>query len=423
MILLALALLAGEPLSIERAAQLALERNERARIADDRAAAADARLARARSFFFPEVTATGNYIRRREEIVRDVGGTQVVTQRIDAQNATVVGSLTLFEARAIPAWRAAAAERDAAHLEREEAKRRLAFEAAEAFLATLGAQQVREAADRRVENARAAHREAKARFDAKLVGANDVTKAELELATAEREAARAKSDAEIALVELGYLLDTKVESLAPPDALLSRASTSAPAASDALVEEAKGTRKDLMALDRRSRAAKLAAREPLLRALPTLTGSGTWRYTNESGFSGNETDWWFGLTASWSVFDGGERYAEARERRALSRIASLEAAAARRGLVVDVERALLALDASKSAARTADVAAEAARKNARETAELWRQGLATALDVSTARLQLFEAELAQAQARFDLALAWLEIPAARGLGPFEENAP
>ena len=421
MLFLALALLAAEPLTLERAVELAVERNETARIAESRADVADARLARARSFFFPDVAATGNYIRRREETVRNVGGEDIVIQDRNALNATAVASLTLFEARALPAWRAAAAERRAAHFERDEAKRRLAFEAAEAFLLTLGAQQVREAAERRVANARSALDEARARFEAKLVGSNDVTKAELDLATAQREAARARSDAETARAELGYLLGERVESLAPPETLLRRASDAAPADAHRLAAEAQEKRPDIQALDARARAARIASREPLLRALPSVTGSATWRYTNEAGFSGRETDWWFGVTASWSIFDGGERYAEARERRALSRIAALEASAARRGLLVDAERALLALDAAKTAYGTAQVATEAARRNAHETSELWRQGLATALDVSTARLQVFEAEVAEARARFDLALAYLEIPATRGLGPFEES--
>lgn len=55
---------AQAPLGLERAVQLALERNERGRTAQLQGEAADARVAKARAFFFPDLTLVGNYTRR-----------------------------------------------------------------------------------------------------------------------------------------------------------------------------------------------------------------------------------------------------------------------------------------------------------------------------------------------------------------------
>jgi len=55
---------------------------------------------------------------------------------------TAVARLTLFDARGFPLYRAARLEGEAAGLESLEARRLVAFEAADAFLTTLGSRQV-----------------------------------------------------------------------------------------------------------------------------------------------------------------------------------------------------------------------------------------------------------------------------------------
>src|SRR5687767_4021365 len=84
--------LGAEPLSLEQAVQLALERNERARIATERVAAAEARLSKARSFFFPTLSLTGTYT-RQPEVVR---GADVVRPE-NTLTGTAAASLTIFD--------------------------------------------------------------------------------------------------------------------------------------------------------------------------------------------------------------------------------------------------------------------------------------------------------------------------------------
>lgn len=130
---------------------------------------AQARLWKARAFFFPELTAKADWTHRDHETTRVIGGEPVVIQSRDGVQTTTAARLTVFDARAFPTWRAARRDRDATARESADAKRGIAFETAEAFLAVLGVQQVREAADRRLALSRQALDEAKARFDAKLV--------------------------------------------------------------------------------------------------------------------------------------------------------------------------------------------------------------------------------------------------------------
>jgi len=53
-----------------------------------------------------------------------------------------------------------------------------------------------------------------------------------------------------------------------------------------------------------------------------------------------------------------------------------------------------------------------------ETAELYRQGLSTALQAADANVSLFEAEVTLVQERYGLAIAFLNLEAALGLDPF-----
>jgi outer membrane protein TolC len=83
-----------------------------------------------------------------------------------------------------------------------------------------------------------------------------------------------------------------------------------------------------------------------------------------------------------------------------------------------VRNALVSLSSQRAALKEAEVAREVAQKNAAETTELYRQGLASALEAADANVRLFEAEVAVVGQRYGLGLAYLNFEAAVGLDPF-----
>ncbi len=85
---------------------------------------------------------------------------------------------------------------------------------------------------------------------------------------------------------------------------------------------------------------------------------------------------------------------------------------------VEVREALVSLTNQRASLKQAAVAHEVAKKNAAETTELYRQGLASALEVADANVSLFEAEVALVQERYGLGVAFLNLEAALGLDPF-----
>jgi outer membrane protein TolC len=408
-----------EGLTIEEAVRLALTRNERTKIADEQLAAAAARVKKARAFFFPDLTATGGYTRSGFD---DGDNGSRFDRDPDSLSGTMTLNLSLFDARAFPFYRQAKHEHAAARFRTEEDKRLLAFEAADAFLRTLGVEQVEAAAERREAFARETLEDTRVRFEAKLVSSNDVTRAELEMANAEREATLARGEAELARLQLGFLIVSEIRGpLVVPDALLNPPPMAEP---ERLVAEAQTRRLDLAAGHEQIEAARAFAEEPSRRIIPILGLTGQFQQEAGSDTESRSREWLIGLNLTWLLYDGGERQADRAERNALARSAALEVETTRRQVALDVHRALVDLERNRTATRQAAVAAQRGQRNAEEVALLYGQGLASALEVADANLRRFEAEVALVQARYGQGLSHLNLRAALGFDPFgKEIAP
>jgi outer membrane protein TolC len=408
------------PLTLDEAVKLALERNEIAKSNQESVVAANARVQSARSFFFPSITSTGTYTRRAYEVRRLVGDSEVVISRFNALSETLGLNLTLFDARSLSGLAAVKAQRNADVAAAAENQRQLAFEVSQAFLATLGVEQLREAAQRRLDYASQNLEAAKARNAAGLVSVNDVTRAELEFATAEVGVTQNTGSVETATLQLGYLLDAPDAvrgRLVVPEFLIEAASAEG-ANAEALVEEALARRLDVGSLRWIAAARRQAAKAPMLGWIPSLSASGQYRLTNEAAFNNKNWNWNVGATLSWSLFDGGARFGQDKEQKALARIADLDLQAAVRRVDVDVRNALVSLDSERAALKQATAAQAVAQRNAGETSELYRQGLASALQVADANISLFDADVALVRQRFNLGVAFLNLEAALGLDPF-----
>ena len=407
-------------LTLEAAIQRALARNEQALAADQSLQASESRVGRARAYFLPQISATGNYLRRPFQVSRVVGGTEIVIQSYNAISGVLALNLTIFDAQGIPTFRNIRSERTAQEYATLETKRQLVFEVSNAYLGTLGVDQVLEAARNRYEYARQALDAAKARYSAGLVGVNDVTRAELEFATAEMGVTQVKGQVETTYLQLGYLIDdpeTPRKKLKVPD-FLPRAAEDITLSAEQLISEAQDRRLDLNSLRWHARAQQALVLTPTLKWFPSLSLNAQYRYTNEAGLTGRNTNWNVGLTLSWAIFDGFNRNAEHGERKALAIQSDLDVQAGMRQVDLQVREALVSLENQKASLKQAAVAHEFAKRNAAEIAELYRQGLASALQVADANVSLFEAEVTLVRERYGLGISYLNLEAALGLDPF-----
>jgi outer membrane protein len=404
----------AEPLTFAEALRLAAEGNETPAIAAARLERSQAFRRQAIAALAPSLTITGAYTRRPREVTRTIDGDEVTVQAIDALSSQATAESILLDLRALPLLRAATRAVEAQELESAELGRELAYDVANGFFTVLSAELLEGAVQQRVEVAEATVEEARLRLEAGLAGRNDVTRSELELATARLDRTRAAQGVVSARLALGYLINAPVERrpLAQPEPPPAPEADLAAAVGRALEQ-----RYDLRALERRAEQARQLALEPRYRVLPRFDLRGIYRWTNESGLSGNDADWNATVGMTWELFDGGDRQAVAAQREADLREAELTLAASRRAVEREVADALSGLETAASAVVQAEVRLEVARANAVEVRERFLNGLATALEQADAQVEQFEAEAELVRQRYVRVLARLALDRAVGGWP------
>lgn len=409
---------AAPPLTLAEALALAAQNNERSGIARARVDRARAIRREAYATLLPDVNVTGTFTRRSEEVTRTIDDDEVTVQALNALSGVATVDATLLDVRAFPLARSATRNLEAQENASAEIRRTLAYDVAETFFSVLSAERLREAASRRIEVAQATVSDARIRMEAGLASSNDLTRSELELATARLSLTQAESLARTERLSLAYLIG------APADRPLAEPGAE-PTAGDAEALErlAVESRADLRELQLRAEALRLLALEPRLRFVPTLGLRGTYRGTNEAGLSGRETDWNVAALFSWEVFDGGVRYAQAAAREAEYREALLAADALRRQIGLEVRTARTDLETARAALEQAEVRARVAEQNAREVRVRYSEGLATALEQADATASAFEASAELARQRFALGVARLSLSQALGRWPADASHP
>jgi outer membrane protein TolC len=401
------------PLTLEAAVEQAIAANEISGIAAARLEGAAALRKQAIAQLLPALTITGNATLRAREVTREIDGDEVTVQARNAYSSQALVETPLFDLRALPLIQATTHGLTAQTLESDELRRALAFDVAAGFYAVLSSEQLLAAARQRVEVARQTVDESTVRLEAGLANRNDLTRTELELATARLTATQAENLATTTRLSLSYLIAAPVEgALAPP------AATAAPSEPrEALVERAIASRGDLVALSERAIEARKFALAPRLGWVPRLDLRGLYRWTNEAGLSGREEDWNVGMNLTWDVFDGGDRWAVAAQRDALAREAELVLQQRRREVALEVDRAAADLATATAALEQAVVRRDVAQQNVEEVTERFKNGLASALEQTDALVSAFEAEAEMVRQDFSGAVARLALEEAVGTWP------
>jgi len=410
----------GAELRIEDAVNLALSRNERAKIADLNVTVSEAALARARTAFFPSVLVNGSFTTRPDDVV-DPKKTPSPILGANNSNANLATALNqpLLNASSIVLYAQARQQLMGQVAQSQDDKRLLAFDAARAFFSALTADAVLSAANTRLTTAQANLADTQARVDAKMVSTNDATRAQIDLANAQHEVENDKGNVAISYIGLAYTINAPIPTkLVTPTALLAMGRAPVPNENE-LLRIAIATRPDLASKRHLALAAHDFAREPLLRLIPVIALTGSFTLSTDEtlvghGFYNTET---LGATLSWPLFDAGVRYADKRSRDAQATIADLTTDTLIRTVDEQVRSSVAALQASQAALEAAQRARDAAKQSADETAILYKQGLAKAIELVDANDSRFLADVSYATAEYSVALAYLALRQALGLDP------
>jgi outer membrane protein TolC len=241
--------------------------------------------------------------------------------------------------------------------------------------------------------------------------------------SSEREVALDEGSVQRSIVALEFVINAKVGgSLVAPTAMLDAAHVKRVDA-DRLVALAQGRRLNVLASSKRLEAAKDFAEEPGLRFVPVLSAVAQLRGTTELGINGHWYDESLSLNLTWTLWDAGVRSADAKARDAQEKIAELDLLTQHRIVEADVHNALAELASTQTAFDVADDVVAAAKKSVDETNDLYKQGIARAIELVDANEQVFLAEVAFAEAQYAMIQSYLDLRNALGLDPVGGEIP
>jgi outer membrane protein TolC len=409
----------GERITFDSAVKRALDRNPTALQAAEEIRRYHALMEEVRASSLPTLNGTGTYSHldgARLSVTTPPGMGPPTTSVLvpqDALYATLTLNVPLVNPRGWVQWGQAKDQVDVARLNAADVRRTLAVATARAYLTII-------AQKRLLETAVTARDNAKGHFEftrAQLVGGVgnrlDEVRAAQELTTEEV----LLQNQEVALFRAREALGVLVAGEGSVD-VTEESFGQIPNLNEALNEAIK-TRPDVLARERTAKAANRVVKEAFADYLPYLSFIGYPFYENPPTAALPQTGWEAQLVLTLPLYDGGLRYGQERERKALAEEARLNVEATLRQARSDVRAAFEEM-------QRADVALDQARqsaafgKQALALANLaYRAGATTNLEVIDAERQARDAETQAAiaedaarQARLDLLAASGRFPAA-----------
>lgn len=394
----------GAPVRLAELIAEAETLNETTGIARARLEQASASVRRAIAGLLPSADFTFTYAQRAPT----ARSGDAIFRAQDAWDNQLDVSMRLLDASQFSEIGAAKSEEDAVEHDGDELVRELRFEVALTYFGVLVTEAALEAARERLELARKTLADTTARVEAGLDPRNAQRRTELELASARLALTRARNAVRQTRLDLGYLVGRPVHEPLVPE-------VDDVEVSGADLEDAIARRPDVAALQDRIEAANKREREAWFRLVPTLEGRIGVNATNETGFQDSPFSRNFLLVAQWPLYDGGVRYADARENEARARELSLERDQLVRQIHRDIEQSEAELQAAADASEDAEQQLEIAQLNYDEVRDRFDNGLATALEQADAAQQRFDAQVDFAEARFREKQAALRLLRALGL--------
>mgnify|MGYP001569508424 CR=1 FL=1 len=430
----------AEPLTADRAVQMALERNSQVVGANAGVLEARSGLYGAYAGLLPRVSADltrSQTVVRNQTGGRNIGGglTSPISSDFEQHGTTpgLSGSWGLLNLSSLSAWSAARSGLKAAQQQRAATRNDVALSARRQFYEVVKAVRLAAVAANALQLAQDDERRVHALFEVGSVSRSDVLKAQVRTAQSELDSLTASQAVVAQRVALSGLVGVEESRMGEVDTLL----TFEPHTYDeaALVAEAGRSRPDLMAAEAELAAARASLRGARFARLPYVTASASYQINPRSrststilppgipplinpGTSStrSETDRLFSgqIALSWDVFDGlatDSRVASARARLLRAQDAR---DVLRRNLAAEVHAALLGYQAGLVQDRVARRALESAVENVKLTQQKYNVGSATILELIDAQVQLQRAQSDQVSALAAIRVAEATLDRVRG---------
>ena len=398
----------ARPLTIDRAVQLAVDRNESLKVNQERLRESQAHVSEAKAAFLPSLNLNFLYTPTQAspllKIPAGVFGPNEQTFRANLTRQNVMRfdiSQPLYTGgRLSNAYAAQAAGEEASRLDLERSRQALVLQVYESFYAALMDEQGVRVNEEGVTIAQKHLELAQARFEAGSAARLDVLRAEVELSNAKAKLIRARSETDVAYQRLRTVL-----SLPQGESLqLSGSLDEIPhVPSAAAIETALGSRADIRSIGQQREAAQRLVSVANAEMKPIVAFSGNYQY-QEDGLSsllqGSNRSYQFGLNFTVPLFNAPT--VVARRGAAAAQVKQAEHAmnAALDNARLDVASASRELDAAREIVTTEQKAVEMAREGLTIAEVSYENGVITATELNDARLSLLETEWQLMQAKY-----------------------
>ena len=412
-----------EPITIERALEIALSHNEALKIDQERLRESQAHVAEAKAAFLPSLDLNFLYTPAQEfPLLRIPAGVFGPTEQTFKANFTRENvmrfdiSQPLYTGgRLSNAYGIQAASQEASRLQLERSRQALTLRVYETFYAALMNDQGIRVNEEGVRIAERHLELAKVRFEGGTAARLDVLRAEVELANARARLIRARSASQVSYQALRTVLSL------PQGAPLQLAGTldavpDVPAA--AALQNAIVARADIRAIGEQKEMAERSVSLAMAEIKPTVSFTGNFQY-QEDGLSSllnnSNRSYQFGLAINVPLFAGPT--AAARRSAAAARVRQAEHGqqATLDGARLELASASTELDASREIVATQQKAVELARESLSIAEVSYENGVITSTELNDARLSLLETEWELMQARYAQIVAAAQTRYAAGL--------
>jgi outer membrane protein TolC len=370
----------------------------------------------ARALLMPTVTLGGSYGSQWTNRQPYAGrSTEILAGQADV-------AIRLFDGTAFPAMKSAKNQFAGQEHASRDLRRASAFSVATSYLTVITAERLKVVATRRLDVANQLLEEARARLKAGLAIASDVTRAEVEVADSNLSLSQA-----VQAIELGRLALQEAMGGREPG-VLAEPLVTAP-------EDQKPD--DLLVIARRQRddlaAARFAVESNLNDA--EVIRRGNWpvlgahagvadqdRNDGTNGLYG-DTHYVAGLTASWSLYDGGLRSGRVEETEAAGRERRLNVRAIELGAQREVRTAVVQITTAVAGVAQAEARSRSAAADAADAFARYRAGTGTATELADAQYRSASADADLTRRKIEVLSFRLGLRQALGSWPLSDVEP
>jgi outer membrane protein len=416
---------AAEPSAVKTLAEcvaMALARHPSIGEAEANVDAGHARIYQASAGYLPQLSGTWSSDRRKSSFSSRTGGPSnpagggALEQEnvFDFHQGSVNLSQTLFDfGQSFAAIRAAQARRDSLAADADTTRTDVVLGVKQAYFGLLAARRLLAVAEETVRNDQKQLDLARGRNEVGFAPRLDVTRSEVQLASAELDRVSARNSVEVAEATLANALG--IDGPLPFDIEDVLASPGVSLDEPAALDRAYANRPELRSLLAQQRAGEQDVAQHWRELLPTVRAAATY------GGSGSETplseNWRVGAVVDVPIFDGGLTLARVGESKANLHSLRFEEQRLRQQIALEVRRALLDVGRAAEAIAVTERAAEQSRENLELAEGRYETGVGNVIELVDAQTARTSAEADRVRALYDhqTAIATLEQAIAQEL--------